>query len=103
MTELRLGGSLPNKPLKLRLKALREAQGITREELAARVGCSRMTILRLERGDGRPNARDLEKLAKALGGTVDELLPDAAGRGGPRERPAGGSRHRRGGGEELAE
>jgi putative transcriptional regulator len=78
MTELRLGGSLPNRPLKLRLKEIREAQGLTREELAARVGCSRMTILRLERGDGRPNARDLDKLAKALGVTVKELLTEAA-------------------------
>jgi transcriptional regulator with XRE-family HTH domain len=74
MNDLRLGGSLPNKPLKLRLKELREAQGMTVSQLSMAVGCSTTTITRLERGAGRPNKADLDRFAAALGVGPDELL-----------------------------
>jgi transcriptional regulator with XRE-family HTH domain len=77
MSEFTLRGSLPAGPLKLRVKELREARGLTRADLAARAGCDRMTIARLERGAGRPNAKDLERLASALGVTPEELVEEA--------------------------
>jgi transcriptional regulator with XRE-family HTH domain len=75
---IHLGGSPPHGPLKLRVRELREALGLTPAELAARMGCHVMTIRRLELGGGRPNAADLGRLAKALEVEPSELLEAAA-------------------------
>jgi transcriptional regulator with XRE-family HTH domain len=77
MTEIRFGKSLPARPLKLRMKGLREAQGLTVPQLAQRAGCSPVTIQRLERGEGRPNRADLERFAAALGVSPEELVDPA--------------------------
>jgi transcriptional regulator with XRE-family HTH domain len=80
MADIRFGGSLPDTPLKLRLRELREARGLTHGQLAALAGCHVSTLTRLERGDGRPNRADLERFAAALGVTVEDLIEPEARR-----------------------
>jgi transcriptional regulator with XRE-family HTH domain len=80
MTDLRFGLALPAGPLKLRLKELRVARGLTHGQLAALAGCHISTITRLERGDGRPSRKDMERFAAALGVTPGELLVEAPAR-----------------------
>src|SRR5262245_54053702 len=74
MNNLRLGRDAPAPPLKLRLKELREARGLTLAQLAALFGCHLSTVTRLERGLGRPNRADLERFASALGVSPEELI-----------------------------
>jgi transcriptional regulator with XRE-family HTH domain len=80
VTPFRLGPAGPGKPLKLRVRELREARGLSVGELAARAGCNPMTITRLEAGQSRPNRADLERYAAALGVTQEELLAVAPSR-----------------------
>ena len=55
-------------PLRLRLKEIRESQGLTQVELAARSGVARPTISNIEHGKTSGIDFDvLEKLADALG------------------------------------
>jgi transcriptional regulator with XRE-family HTH domain len=49
------------------LRAIRTAQGLTREQLAVRAGISAKTIYRIERGIARPHHATLAVLATALG------------------------------------
>jgi transcriptional regulator with XRE-family HTH domain len=75
VSEFRIGANQPPRgPLKLRLRELREAAGLTQYQLADAVGCHVMTIVRLEKGEGRPNAATLGQLASALGVTPAELV-----------------------------
>ena len=76
MTEFRLAGSLSTGPLKLRLKELREARGLSYAQFGALAGCHISTIIRLEKGMGRPSARDIERFASALGVEPSELIAD---------------------------
>ncbi len=69
----------------LRVRAWREHRKLSISELARRAGISRMTVVRIERGDDRAGrGAALERLAGALGATVDELRgePGAAVPGG---------------------
>ena len=65
----------------LQVRAWREHRKLSLSKLARGAGLSRMTLVRIERGDERavPGAA-LERLAMALGTTADDLrrLPDAA-------------------------
>lgn len=62
-------------PLVLRLKALREAAGLSQGELADRVGVRRETLNRLERGkSGRVELELLGRLAEVLGVEPGELF-----------------------------
>lgn len=56
------------------LAELRRAQGITQEALSRMSGVSRVTIARLETQKRSPTLRTLEKLAKALGVTVADIV-----------------------------
>ena len=61
----------------MKLKQLREARGLSQAALAKKVGrggVSREYIARLETGKHDPPLSTLEKLAKALGVRVTELL-----------------------------
>ena len=60
--------------LSMRLKKLREARGLTQEQLAEKAGFSRAYIARLEIGRHDPALSTLEKLAKALKVKVGRLL-----------------------------
>ena len=57
-----------------RLQEIREDQGVTQTELAARVRTSQSTISQIEAGDRNPSYRMLVKLAAALGVTVGYVL-----------------------------
>ncbi len=72
----------------LRVRAWREHRKLSISELARRAGISRMTVVRIERGDDRAvRGTALERLTGALGATADELgrEPGAAVPGGVQE------------------
>lgn len=56
-----------------RLRELREAAGLSRPELAARVGMTRGSIRKLEAGDHAPRPETAARLAAVLGVTADVL------------------------------
>jgi transcriptional regulator with XRE-family HTH domain len=58
----------------MRLKRLRERQGLTQEELAAKAGLSRGYVSRLEIGRHDPPLSLVRKLAKALRVKVGRLV-----------------------------
>ncbi|MGS3179049.1 LexA family protein [Aeromonas dhakensis] len=67
-----------------RIKTRRSACGFTQEQLAARVGVTRVAVSHWERGGAEPKGRYLNDLADALGVTVDWLLTgDGEARGQP--------------------
>jgi transcriptional regulator with XRE-family HTH domain len=63
----------------LRIKELRSAAGWTQEELAARANISRSQLAMIEKGSRPANTIRLTNIAKALGVTVEQLFPPAAG------------------------
>lgn len=62
------------KALGLRLRAAREAAGLSVQQLAERVGAHRAYIDRLEKGQRRPSAEWLQKIADAIGLDTGDLL-----------------------------
>ncbi len=57
-----------------RLKAAREAAGLTQEELGQRVGVTGVTIMRYEKNQRQPRLEQLRRIALALNMTVSELV-----------------------------
>jgi putative transcriptional regulator len=57
-----------------RIRAAREARGLTQAELAARVGVSRKTVNTVENGVFVPSTVIALKLAGALGCAVEQLF-----------------------------
>ena len=72
-----------------RLKALREAKGMTPYRLAQQTGLSLQGVLNLEKKDADPKLSTLYRLADALGVDVQDLLP------GPSRRAQGDSAERK--------
>ncbi len=62
--------------LALNMKRLREAQGISQEELADRAGVHRTYISGVERGVRNPTVTVLDKIAKGLGEAASALLAE---------------------------
>jgi putative transcriptional regulator len=60
--------------LNMNLKTMREAKGLTQEELAIRLNVVRQTISKWEKGLSVPDADLLIKIADILGTTVGTLL-----------------------------
>lgn len=58
-----------------RLKALREARGISRGELARRVGVTVAQISNLEKDRANPSAETLVRILQALQASLEELVP----------------------------
>lgn len=58
----------------MKIKSIREANGLTQEELANQLGVNRSAVAMWEAGKAMPRADKLLKLAELLGCTVDELL-----------------------------
>ena len=56
------------------LKALRQAERMSQERLAEKVGVSRQTISAIEKGDYNPTVNLCIAICKALGKTLDELF-----------------------------
>jgi transcriptional regulator with XRE-family HTH domain len=61
-----------------RLQALRNAQGLTLDELAARSGVSRAMISRVERAEASPTAALLARLCEAFGLSLSAFFADDA-------------------------
>ena len=59
-----------------RIRALRETNGMTQEELAQIIGMSQNTVARWEREELAPRGTSLAKLAKALNTTSTYLLDE---------------------------
>lgn len=57
-----------------RLREMREKAGITQEELAARVGVSRQTIISLEKGKYNPSITLAHSLSKIFNMTIEDLF-----------------------------
>lgn len=66
--------------MRIDIRSLREAAGITQKQLAEKMGCVKSNVTNWETGVSLPRTADLPRLAAVLGVTVDELLrePDAA-------------------------
>ena len=62
------------KKLGMTLKRLRQKRGLTQEALAKKVKAHRVYIAKIEAQTRTPSLRMLERLAKALGVPVTELL-----------------------------
>lgn len=61
--------------MELKIKEVREAKGMTQEELAARANVSRQTISALENGTERSVlSKTLCAIAEALDTTVDKIF-----------------------------
>jgi len=65
-----------------RIRKLRERKGLSREELAARVGVHAGSIARWETGGSVPHAYTLERIAEACGGSAEYIR---TGQGDERE------------------
>jgi transcriptional regulator with XRE-family HTH domain len=64
----------PRERMATRIKALREQRGLTQHQLAEKAGIGRSYLARLETARQDPTLSTLEKIAKALGVKVAELL-----------------------------
>lgn len=58
-----------------KLRKLREAKDMTQEELAVKSGLHRTYISMLERGERSAALDSLEKIARSLGVSMQELIP----------------------------
>jgi transcriptional regulator with XRE-family HTH domain len=82
-----LMASRPAVPIGKKLKELREAAGLTQQELAVKAGLSVSNVASIEqRQEGNPRINTVMALASALGVDVAELLGSEAGRGKRRRR-----------------
>ena len=59
-----------------RIRKIREAAGLSQQELAEQLFVSRQTVSRWESGSRTPDIMTAKKIAKLLGVTLDELVPD---------------------------
>ena len=60
--------------MKTRIKELRARHDMTQQDLADKVGATRMTIVFLEKGTYNPSLKLAKKIAVALESTLDELF-----------------------------
>lgn len=62
----------------IRLRRLREAKGLTLQQVADAVGCTKAYIWELEMREGqRPSAERVRAIAKLLGVTMEDVMGDA--------------------------
>jgi transcriptional regulator with XRE-family HTH domain len=61
-------------PVRIRLRELRDAQGLTQQAWAERAGVRQATVSQIESGTSRVDLDVLERLADALGKEPGELL-----------------------------
>ena len=60
-----------------RIRRLREAAGMTQEELSSSAGIGRVTLVRIEKGEQSPRYETLIALSRALGRPLAEMLADS--------------------------
>jgi transcriptional regulator with XRE-family HTH domain len=77
-----------------RLRELREAKGLSRDQLAVNAGTSSQSIAKLEQGTRSPSLELAWRVAQALGCTLDDLVKPPTsrevGQPVPRGRPRKG-------------
>lgn len=57
-----------------KLRAARQAAGMTQAQLAAAIGCKQKDVSRWEAGQIEPGVLIVKKMAQALGCSMDELV-----------------------------
>ena len=62
------------KKLAQKIKCLREAKGLSQEDLALKAGVDRTYIGRIERAERNPSFKSLHKIASALDIKLSELV-----------------------------
>ncbi len=67
-------------PLGARIRALREAAGITQEDAAAAVSVHVQTYMRWERGGSEPSFTALQQLAAAFDVTLNDFATEPGSR-----------------------
>jgi transcriptional regulator with XRE-family HTH domain len=83
-------GGWPPSGFGARLRTLREANGLTQEQLAERAGCNQFTVAKLEAGKQEPAWPLVRVLARALGVRCDAFdVPDGEVVAQPEARPRG--------------
>ena len=60
--------------MKTRIKEFRARYDLTQQDLANKVGATRMTIVFLEKGTYNPSLKLAKKIAVALESSIDELF-----------------------------
>ncbi|NJE54008.1 helix-turn-helix transcriptional regulator [Thermococcus sp. 21S9] len=60
--------------MKNRLRELREAMGLTQEELAKALGVTRQTIIAIEKGRYDPSLRLAFKIARFFGVKIEDIF-----------------------------
>lgn len=60
--------------LGLKIKKIRKGKGLSQEQLATKSKLHRTYISDIERGDRNVSIKNIEKIAKALGVTISDLL-----------------------------
>ena len=65
---------LDPKMLGQRLTEARKARGLTQEDAAKHIGCSRPTFIAIEKGNRHPKAEEIVKLASLYGRKVSDLV-----------------------------
>ena len=60
--------------MKIRIKEFRARYDLTQQDLADKVGATRMTIVFLEKGTYNPSLKLAKKIAVALESSIDELF-----------------------------
>lgn len=60
--------------MKTKIKELRARYDLTQQDLADKVGATRMTIVFLEKGKYNPSLKLAKKIAIALKSSIDELF-----------------------------
>ncbi len=60
--------------MKTRIKEFRARHNLTQQDLADKVGATRMTIVFLEKGTYNPSLKLAKKIAVALKSNIDELF-----------------------------
>src|SRR5690242_9343688 len=76
------------------LRERRLAFGLTQEDLAARVGCARITVAKIETGERRPSRQMAERLAEILAvPAVERPMVAQWARGVPPVRQPGAGLH----------
>ena len=66
--------NLDPKVLGQRLTEARKSRGVTQENAAKHIGCSRPTLIAIEKGSRRPKAEEIVKLASLYGRKVSEIV-----------------------------
>lgn len=60
-----------------RIKSIRESQGLSREEFAQILNVTERTVANYEQGQRGSNTKVLNRIAEALGVSIDELLTES--------------------------